>query len=597
MINIQNNIDVLTKKFPHVRAKLLSMQSNLELTKSRKYEELVEKDAAWLQAVNSSIGNYKLVFVYGFGRGASIADLLEQYPDRWFFIYEPDEEVFYEAVSKYDISFLFDHPSFHWLSIGEEQLNTLFYILCNYMESDVAFVALREHLESRIDQLNEIKQKFLKYRKTFLENKITENRFREDWTRNYLFNISNALKTPSIEQLYNTFEDATAVIVSSGPSLDEDIEFLKKLQPHILIIAAGSSIQALINHNIRPHLAVIADGDPINMKIFSDAEAVKCPLLFSTTSYYGVADTNTSEKIHGVLSSDFVSQYFLDINRDSIYLVPSATVSGIAIQAAACMGAKKIILAGQDLSFPKRRFYSNGVNHFSNEIINSEINAYDDKVINVSGDYNLTSQSMLIMKSNIETLISWFPEIKFINTSRYGAVIEGAPFRSIEEIYDELLSGNIAPNAVSDWVLNNPSVRDPDRILHIKEKMESTLSDILSMHSEIKVLQKHMSRLRELSRIKPAKAQKELELIEEKWGAIADRDWFATIMESIIPLQIAKFDQLLPIIITEQNLISKTDLIYDHLGQLLMNIDDTIPSLQKMFVEAIHRMNQLEVLQ
>ncbi|WP_235439634.1 6-hydroxymethylpterin diphosphokinase MptE-like protein [Paenibacillus sp. DMB20] len=197
---------------------------------------------------------------------------------------------FYQTISEYDVSLILEHPNFYWLSVGESQLEKLFYMVCSYMQDEMAFVALRHYLQYDMELLRGIKKKFLEYRDTFFENKFTENRFREDWTQNFLYHISDTLNTPSIEQLFYAFEDTTAVVVSSGPSLNEDIEYLKKLQPHVLIIAAGSSIQALIKQGIRPHLAVILDGHPINMDIFSNSETLKCPLLFTTSSYYGVSD-------------------------------------------------------------------------------------------------------------------------------------------------------------------------------------------------------------------------------------------------------------------------------------------------------------------
>lgn len=595
MSYLEYNSIILEARFPHVISKL--DLGNTNEVEGHNNDEPIDKDVAWLQAVGESICDCKIVFVYGFGRGLSIADLLDQYPDRWFFVYEPDANLFYRNLFEYDLSLILQHPNFYWLSVGQPQLEMLFHMVCSYMQDEMAFVALRHYLERDMEALRGIKDKFLQYRETFFENKFTENRFREDWTQNFLYHISDTLNTPSIEQAFHAFKGVTAVVVSSGPSLRDDIDYLKKLKSHVLIIAAGSSIQALISHGIIPHLAVILDGHPINMKIFSNPEALKCPLLFTTSSYYEVSDLKATEKIHSIMKSDAVSQYLLNIDKDDLLIYPTATVAGTAIQAAFCLGAERILLMGQDLSFPNQKYYAEGIKHFSTDTVNMMLQTATKEVPNVKGGFNLTDESFLSMKDNIEKLISLLPNIEFINTSRHGAVIEGAPFRPIEEVYDKLLSGKVESNAVGDWIRNHFSVKDRQRILHVREKMELTLIDILAVRSEIKIVQKHMGKLRELSRTKPPKAQKELELIEQLWGAIANRAWFAPIIESIMPLKISQFDQLLPSIIMEQNLIRKTDLIYNHLGQLLTSIDETIPSLQEIFVEALHRMDQIEVVQ
>lgn len=591
MSNLQVNYSSLKQRFPHVRTKMEILQT-AHPTKPSVCVEMIDRDLVWLQAVKSSINNCKIVFVYGFGRGFSIADLIEQYPDCWFFVYEPDENLFFETLSEYDISFILDHPNFYWLSVGESQLNMLFHMVCSYMQDEMVFVALRHYLENDMDILRGIKQKFMEYRDTFYSNKHTEHRFREEWTRNYLYHVIDVLNTPSIEQLFYSFEGSTAVIVSSGPSLQEDIEYLRKIQQHALIIAAGSSIQALIKHGIRPHLTVIMDGHPINKQIFSTPESLEAPLLFTSSSYYEISDLKHTKKIHSIMKSDAISQYLLEYSREQLFVSPTATVAGTAIQAAVCLGAKRIILAGQDLSFPDQKFYTDGIEHFSSDSTDEKVQIAHKKVLNVKGTYNSTDDSFLLMKDGIENLITGLPRVEFINTTRNGAVIEGAAFKPIDELYEQLQSERVGLDAIGDWIENNHHVVDNSRMLYFKEKLELILLDLLNVRSEIRTIMKHLNKIRELSRIKPIKAQRELELIEQMWGAIATRGWFAPIVESILPLQIAKFDQLLPTIITEQNLIRKTDLICEHLGSLLTEIDDRIPDLEDMFTESILRFNK-----
>ncbi|WP_235439633.1 hypothetical protein [Paenibacillus sp. DMB20] len=93
MSNLLYNSSFLEKRFPHIKIKLETLETE-KRTQLGLCEEPIEKDVAWLQAVENSIKDCKIVFVYGFGRGLGIADLLDQYPDRWFFVYEPNESLF-----------------------------------------------------------------------------------------------------------------------------------------------------------------------------------------------------------------------------------------------------------------------------------------------------------------------------------------------------------------------------------------------------------------------------------------------------------------------------------------------------------------------
>ncbi|ALP37264.1 hypothetical protein ASL14_14785 [Paenibacillus sp. IHB B 3084] len=588
--HLQLNHTILKQRFPHVASKINKLPDN-ELS-IHLFNEPFEKDTAWLGAVEGSIGNGKIIFVYGFERGLSIADLLELYPDHWLFVYEPDEQLFRKAVTEYDLSLLLRHPNLYWLSTGESQLNMMFHMLCSYMLEDLSFVALRKYLSDDMEILRKVKEQFQDYRQSFLIDKHTENRFREEWTRNFLYHLSDGLYTPSIEQLFYAFEGATAVVVSSGPSLQEDIEWLKKLRPHVLIISAGSSIQALVKHGIRPHLAVIMDGHPVNKKIFASSETREQPLLFTSSSYYEISDQNCAEKVHSIMKSDAVSQYFFGLSQDELFISPTETVAGTAIQAAACLGAKRIILAGQDLSFPDNKFYSDGIEHFAAETTGKKVQEAPKKVLNVKGTYNATDESFSLMKDGLENLISALPKIEFVNSTRNGAVIEGAPFEPMEEICEWLASEHIDSDAIADLINKKNIVVDLNKVHDVREKLVITLEDLSNVRSEIVAIHKLMNKLREFSRTKPAKAQNMVESIEQMWGGIANRKWFSPIFESIMPIEIARFDQVLPVIVTEHQLTRKSDLVYEHLGKLLQDITKQIPTLEEMFSESIRRLNK-----
>ncbi|MEC0183492.1 DUF115 domain-containing protein [Paenibacillus peoriae] len=590
MSQLQINHTILEQRFPHVATKIKGISDN-ELSTSL-FNESFERDTAWLNAVEGAIGNGKIIFVYGFERGLSIADLLELYPNHWLFVYEPDEQLFRKAVTEYDLSLLLGHPNLYWLSVGESQLNMMFHMLSSYMMEDLGFIALRKYLSDDMSKLREVKGQFQEYRHSFLVDKHTENRFREEWTRNYLYHLSDVLYSPSIERLFYAFEGSTVVVVSSGPSLQDDIEWLKKLRPHVLIISAGSSIQALIKHGIQPHLAVIMDGHPVNKKIFASSVAREQPLLFTSSSYYEISDQNCAGKVHSIMKSDAVSQYFFGLSKEELFISPTETVAGTAIQVAACLGAKRIILAGQDLSFPDNKFYADGIEHFAAETTDKIVHEAPKKVLNVKGTYNTIDESFSLMKDGLENLITALPRIEFVNSTRNGAVIEGAPYEPMEEIYKWLASESVDPNAIADLINKKKIAADMNKVLDVRDKLIATVEDLSNVRSEITAIHKLMKKIREFSRTKPAKAQSMVESIEQMWGSIANREWFSPIFESIIPIQIARFDQVLPVIVTEHQLTRKSDLIYEHLGNLLQDITAQIPILEEMLLESIQRVDR-----
>ncbi|MFD1992641.1 motility associated factor glycosyltransferase family protein [Paenibacillus nicotianae] len=590
--NLELNMEVLHQRFKHVAQKMLVIESE-DITDKHFVQEPWDKDENWLEAVKGSVGDLNIIFVYGFGQGLGIADLLEMYPNRWLFVYEPDEQAFLNTMSNYDFRDLLSHPNLQWVSVGETQLNMLFYLVCSYMNQEMAFVALRHYLDNDMDILREVKEEFKEYNITFNSNKQTQQFFQEDWLRNGLYQMASMFSTPSIEELQEQVKGTTAVIISSGPSLQKDIEWVQRLKPHALIIAAGSSIQALVKNGIRPHLTVVMDGGVINNKVFEDPRTLESPLLHTSSAYYEISARKPNHLIHSIMKNDVASQYFMGLPEEEVIISSTPTVAGTAMQAAIRLGAKRIIMMGQDLSFPGNKYYADGVSHMNNEKIQSDVDTAKTEVLNVNGTYNTTNQSFMFMKDSLEDLVTAFADVEFINSTRNGASIEGTVWMPIEEVYDLIKNEQIDQECIIKMSDKANYVIDKQKVTNVTNKIKATTDDMMMMKNEIKDIQKLLSKVQELSRTKPVKGQRTMESIEIAWGKLVHREWFDPILETVLPTSIKVFDQQLPIIVNEKNLVLKSDLIYKHLGKVLKDIIEKIPSLIELFTESIRRIDEI----
>lgn len=588
----QANLEVLQWRFPHIISNLKAAGEFDRPVEPVVYERF-EKDHVWLQAVEQLIADSKIVFVYGFGQGLSIADLLEKFPDRWLFVYEPDAASFQSVLTEYDLACLLEHSNLHWISVGDNQRNMLFYLLCTYLQKQLSFIALRKYLEEEMEVLHDIKRDFVVYQKEYESNKFVENRFRNEWTQNYLYHLHETFTSHSIEQMQQAFQGMDAIIVSSGPSLTEDMEWIRKSADHAVIIAAGSSVQALVKHGVEPHLCVIMDGHAVNDKIFSASPTLQPTLLFTTSSFYEISERKQTDKLYSIMKNDLVTQYFLQLDDSELLMIPTASVAGTAVQAAAFLGAQRIIFAGQDLSYPLQKVYSDGIDHFSAAVQSEMLQKAVQQIRNVQGGYNSTDSSFMLMKEGLEELIRQFKTIQFVNSTRNGAVIEGAPFRPIEHIYEELRDKHVPRDLIRTGLKEHPLVVDTEKLTNLRSKMEFVQADFIHVQAEMVVIQKLLRNIQLLSRTKPLKCQNRLVEIEERWGKIAHRDWFAPLFESLLPLQLARFDQMLPTIVMEQNVIEKSRYIYDVLGGLLVHMEEHLPRLQKFLEQTTLRLDRL----
>ena len=88
--------------------------------------------------------------------------------------------------------------------------------------------------------------------------------FRSSPLRNFGRNTYLWQQSVNAASLFNKFRGCPAVIVAAGPSLEKEIEHLKGLDSRALILAGGSSVNALLQAGIMPHMA--ASVDPNSMQ-------------------------------------------------------------------------------------------------------------------------------------------------------------------------------------------------------------------------------------------------------------------------------------------------------------------------------------------
>lgn len=593
MSYFQHNQSVLEERFPHVAMKMYEIQQQEAQAVNNFLIEPIDKDHIWLEAVQGAVEHRKLILMYGFGQGFSLIDLLEMYPDRLVFVYEPDESSFLNSITQMDLQLLFRHPNFYGLAVGEAHRNVLFNKLCTYMDRELAFIALRHYLKDNIEVLTHLKKEFEHYSMVFDSNRATKHLFRRDWVRNSLYQISSMLSTPRLNDFIGALKGMTAVIVGSGPSLQQDIEWIEKMKPHALIIAAGSSIQALLKAGIQPHLSVLMDGGQINSTVFSAPESRQIPLFHTSSSYHEVTAAHESPIIHGIIKNDVLSQYIMGENGSDVIVLPTSTVVGTAIQVAAWLGAERIITMGQDLSFPDNKIYADGIEHVNDWYRNHTLKTAQHSVLNVHGTFNITNDNFLYMKDGLEKLITTFTNIEFINCTCNGAAIKGTRYVPVEEMFTLIQHGLMEEQAIPNLLTRKPYTVNPDKVARAHGKVELIFSDLKLVNDELVQLQRLIRKLEELSRTKPAKCQKSLELLEQKWGEIVTKEWFGPVLETLLPVEIGEFDRQLPSIVLERNLIEKSRLISTYLGEVVNRILEETHVLQEILQESSRRINTI----
>ncbi len=409
------------------------------------------------------------------------------------------------------------------------------------------------------------------------------------WIQNRLFNFPLIVNTPSIEGLKGTMGGVTAVIVGAGPSLEADIEYLRKVKNHALIIAAGSAIQSLKHFGIDPHLIVSVDGGDFNYNVFKNLNVQDIPFLYGPQIHYKILENNNN-LFHTFLSNDLTTRYLAGLEPQDPVFGSNHSVTGTAIRAAIYMGCKQIVFTGQDLSFPAGKKYAPGAKHIPNENNEAEIKRATLLVDNVQGTKNQTTDSMFITLKDIEDLLALHDDVHFINTSQQGAQIAHTEWASMENVLVRLEQVKIPSDYMSDLMKGHLKPYEPARKQEMAGRLLGLTGQMNDVDSKLKRIERALGSLKALARTKPVKCLDSMVDIEDAWEAVLASVPFMTLLTTTNMNDIRLFDRDRPDIAAESNVIKKSELFCQILSPIVNNMRWSLKDLGILVQEAIRRL-------
>ncbi|MCY9514181.1 motility associated factor glycosyltransferase family protein [Paenibacillus apiarius] len=613
-----SNKKALSKHFPQVAA-LLEVNTvdggiyrnitardgspNVEIHKNERVVALhslynPDREAAgWLKSTEGKLEDSSHILVVGLGLGYHLQHLLEKYPTKKYYIYEPDIQLLHLALKLRDLTGILNHPNVITLAVGEEDhiliqlLQSISNLVTDKFE-EVTIPIYKQLYGETISQLHTLsKQILLQYR----ANYITQYYFEKAWFQNIIYNIDQVLTSKSIASLKEACTDIPAIIAGSGPSLSDDIEYIKKLGSKVLIIAAGSSVQALLHHGIEPHLVVSIDGGEPNLKVFQNVDTTHIPLLFATTIHHGIAEQNHKWKLSTRLNLEEITPYLFSKSEGELEpsFISTGSVTGTCIQFAAFLGCKKIYLAGQDLSYPNDEYYSEGVKHITEEAKKNTIEAAEEWVENVHGGKNRTSDKMLVTLRDLELLLLIYTDIEFINTSSKGAAIKNTVFRPLKDCINELL---LLPERSKNWfkqLVEEIPAYSEQTVSKVGETLRSEMQELKVLHKKTSSIIKFISELEHVNPTQKEKCSKLLMKLNKQWGQVTGSGSFKSYISFALDTPLSQYMRYVPDIVNETNEYKKSKLIVEHLGKIVTSISEFIPFAEKCMEEAIRRVDKI----
>lgn len=405
----------------------------------------------------SGIDSYEHILLYGVGLGYIYKELSARFPQKKLFIYEPDFNVLKLFLENQQLT-----DNVELITLEKDEKAQVHFI--NDLIGRTAKKFLIVETPSYKNIFKSKRAVFFSRLKAMLKDKRaglqTNFSFQKKWVLNSMINFKFVLKTPSIlMQNKDSFYEKPVLLVAAGPSLNDEIDNLKKIKEEGLayIFAVGSAINTFLHHDFLPDALCSYDPTERNDVIFekiSRMEDVKLPLIFGSSIQHSVVSKYPSQKINMITSQDTISAYFLrkenEENLDTVTDGPSIAV--VTLQLLKKMGFSKVYLVGQNLAYRDKEHYSRGMGYGKFQKKEDDESLKDIKTFKVKGVYGdevETDETLNTMRTALEKYIQAYGDsLEIVNTTRDGAAIEGTHFIELNKVMAENLSQN---NVTQNW--------------------------------------------------------------------------------------------------------------------------------------------------
>lgn len=218
----------------------------------------------------------------------------------------------------------------------------------------------------------------------------------------------------------------SAVVVGAGPSLNKDIEWLKKNKDNLIIFSGGSALPTLLSNDIVPDFHVEIENIALNyelLKPLSDQYDLSNVVLVCSSTMDTASSRLFKRRLWFMREGVMISQVFTPGQETLIWQNP--TVVNTALSAALGFGFRNVLLLGADFGTRDPRIHhSKGTAYESHEELKKVEFKFPDKIPANFGGGAYTNIHYINGILTIDLLLKNYRQARVFNGSD-GAYVQG----------------------------------------------------------------------------------------------------------------------------------------------------------------------------
>jgi len=381
-------------------------------------------------------------FVTGFGNGMIIRKILSCIDkESLVFVYEPSLAIMKTVFENFDVSDILSNRKVILFVAGYDKVGiSIHNTVCGMISyRDIFNARILKYPNYSIlfpEQVKKFDEEMNQAAATISTNTNTYGRFGHFFIKNSIRNAVLLTKAKRFSDLpVHIDTNVPGILVSCGPSLDKNVEFLKRAKGKAVIIAGDSSVKPMVRHGIYPDIYITVDmNKPLD--IFDVEGIYDIPAVAVMDGTYAVLKNQKAPLFMFATEDEYINDYMAKRGIEFSSLATGGCEATSALSFLMALGLRKIIVVGQDLAYTGGTVYASnsaGATWDQQKLIDND-NCITE---GIDGKPILTSKQFNTYKHWFERQIEYYDDLELINATEGGARIHGAREMTLNEAIDE----------------------------------------------------------------------------------------------------------------------------------------------------------------
>ncbi|MEZ4218395.1 MAG: 6-hydroxymethylpterin diphosphokinase MptE-like protein [Myxococcota bacterium] len=179
-----------------------------------------------------------------------------------------------------------------------------------------------------------------------------------EWLAQTARNTARMLESHDFAELAGAFAGRPAVVVAAGPSLDKQLALLAEYRDRVLVIAIGQTLRVLRAAGIEPDLVHVLEAQDVVHQLTGAGSTDDVDLVVSPNAHPGLYEVPVRRRFVAYAAPHRFAGWVRDQVAHWRPVESGASVSLSAVALAGALGARPVLVIGQDLAFTGGRTYA-----------------------------------------------------------------------------------------------------------------------------------------------------------------------------------------------------------------------------------------------